>query len=107
MTTSCDASTPYYKDFITVTESLRCPVCEGQRVSSSDAPFALTVKRDVCDYLRQGLTTSDTITRVEEAYGSDLHVENDTSIIMLPLVILLVTLCIIGTIMLKKMMAKV
>jgi cytochrome c-type biogenesis protein CcmH/NrfF len=103
MTRACDASTPYYTDFVTVTEALRCPVCDGQRIASSDAPFALTVKRDVCAALQEGLNAAHTIARIEAAYGSDLHVENGTSPMMLPLLAVMGVFLVLGIMRVRKL----
>jgi cytochrome c-type biogenesis protein CcmH len=105
MSAACDASTPYYADFVTVTESLRCPVCEGQRIASSDAPFALTVKRDVCAALQEGLSAQQTIARIEAAYGADLHVEDDVSPMMLPLLVVMVLLLAFAVIRARRMVS--
>lgn len=86
----CDTSTPYFTDFTTVVQSLRCPVCQGQRIASSDSPFALRVKEDSCAALHQGLSVKQVIQQMEMAYGADLHVENTTSPMMLPLIVVMV-----------------
>jgi cytochrome c-type biogenesis protein CcmH/NrfF len=103
---SCDSSTPYYADFLTVTEALRCPVCGGQRVASSDSPFALTVKRDACAYLHQGMPPAQVIARLETDYGADLGVEDHISAITLPLVMILAALLILGLWKLRGMVGK-
>jgi cytochrome c-type biogenesis protein CcmH len=104
MNESCDASTPYYASFVKITDSLRCPVCAGQRISSSDVPFALTVKRDVCKLLHEGMSVNQTINYIETAYGSDLHVEEKASIELLPLFTLFLALCILGIWIVRKIM---
>ena len=103
---SCDASTPYYTDFVTVAESLRCPVCQGQRIASSDSPFALKVKEDICASLHEGLSASQVITRMEKAYGADLHVENSASGTMLPLVGIIVVIAAFALWKLKTFVLK-
>jgi cytochrome c-type biogenesis protein CcmH/NrfF len=106
MPLTCDTSTPYYADFIAVGEALRCPVCQGQRVASSDAPFALRVKQDICAALHEGLSADQVIARMEVAYGADLHVENTASLVMLPLIAVMTLMAVVAVWKIKKLAFK-
>ncbi len=86
----CDASTPYYEHYVSATQQLRCPVCDGQRIDSSNAPFALTVKQDVCEYIRQGMTVQDVVLQIEADYGQQLRVSDGLALWPLWLMIMMV-----------------
>ncbi len=73
---ACDATTPYYQSYKTIISQLRCPVCGGQRIDSSNAAFAQSVKRDVCDYLVSGTAEHNIIAKVEEDYGQSLRIQS-------------------------------
>ncbi len=102
----CDSSTPYYADFVTVTESLRCPVCQGQRIASSDSPFSLKVKEDICAALQAGLQPDQVTLRMEAAYGADLHVEKAGSFAMLPLMGMILFVAVVAIRQCRRMVIK-
>lgn len=92
----CDATTPYYQDYLIVTKSLSCAVCGGQRVASSDSPFARTVKRDVCKYLQQGMSRAEVVERIEQGYGDGLQVAHTGTPALWPMLGVLAVLAVIG-----------
>ncbi len=97
----CDASTPYYNDFITIQEALRCPVCEGQRIASSDAPFAVSVRKDICTYLQEGMNTDSVIARIEQDYGQGLRVD-DGSVLLWPMIGVILLCLVAGGFVLRR-----
>ena len=86
---ACDSTSPYFSDYAAITQQLRCPVCEGQMIASSDAPFALHVKRSVCEQLMQGKSNPEIMQFIAQEYGEDLRTSNAPELIPLPFIILL------------------
>ncbi len=99
----CDASTPYYQDYTALIQQLRCPVCDGQRINSSDAPFALSVKRDVCTMLHEGVEIEQIIPRIEADYGQSLRVESGFLGDVLPLALVGLVMLVVAGIVVRKL----
>lgn len=101
----CDATTPYFHDYDAITHALRCPVCEGQLIASSDAPFALSVKKDICTALHEGKTRAEVIAYVEDAYGSGLRPLEDEQGGVLPMVGILVLCALLALLLMRTLIA--
>ena len=99
---ACDATTPYYADARAIAAELRCPVCEGQRVQSSAAPFALQVKQDICDHLRAGIPREAVTQRILQDYGADLRTVSGESMALWPLSLTLLGLALASAVLLRR-----
>jgi cytochrome c-type biogenesis protein CcmH len=53
----------------TLSEELRCLVCQNQSLADSHAPLAVDLKNEVREKLRQGASEADVITFMTERYG--------------------------------------
>lgn len=97
---ACDATTIYYRPYKDIIGQLRCPVCDGQRIDSSNAAFAQSVKRDVCKYLVQGVAKEEVIAKVEADYGQSLKIQSFNDVATLPITMILIILIISVSILL-------
>lgn len=100
---SCDSTSPYYQEFQTITQQLRCPVCDGQRISSSHAPFALSVKRDVCNLLHEGVEYDNIIPQIEANYGQSMRVQSVGDNTLTPLLIVFIIMVVAAILIVRKL----
>lgn len=63
-------STPQQKqEFITLTENLRCLVCQNQSLADSNAPLAEDLRRVVYQQLKEGKTPDEIVKFLVDRYG--------------------------------------
>jgi cytochrome c-type biogenesis protein CcmH/NrfF len=96
MSLICDSTTPYYADFLAVSEQLYCPVCAGQNLLSSQARFAVLVRDDICTLLHEGMPNPEIIRTLEQRYGTHLRYSTPAHSEMLPLMSMIGLMVIIA-----------
>lgn len=99
---SCDSSTPYFASYEAIAQSLRCPMCGGQRISSSQSSFALSIKRDICTHLHEGMEAETIISTLEQDYGQSLRIENDLSSFNLFLLVAPIAMLTVAAIVIRR-----
>ncbi|GGF74797.1 cytochrome c-type biogenesis protein [Alteromonas lipolytica] len=55
--------------FLSLTEELRCPMCQNQNIADSDAMIAHDMRRKVYNLVRQGKSGDEVITYMKSRYG--------------------------------------
>lgn len=61
-----------YQNWLEITQSVRCMVCQNQSVYDSYAPFAEQVKSQVALSLQQGMQTDAIYQQLQASYGSQI-----------------------------------
>ncbi len=54
---------------MSISEELRCLVCQNQTIADSDAPLAVDLRREVRDMVKQGMGEEQIVSFMEERYG--------------------------------------
>ncbi len=54
---------------MSISEELRCLVCQNQTIADSDAPLAVDLRREVRDMVKQGMDEEQIVSFMEERYG--------------------------------------
>jgi cytochrome c-type biogenesis protein CcmH/NrfF len=98
---ACDATTPYYATYKQLISQLRCPVCGGQRIDSSQAAFAEAVKRDSCDYVQAAMSQSEIIAKLEQDYGQSLQIHTAADNATWPITAILLAIALIVALKIK------
>ena len=57
------------KLYKTLTEELRCMVCQNQNLADSDVTLARNLKEQIADFVKQGKSKDDITTFMAERYG--------------------------------------
>jgi cytochrome c-type biogenesis protein CcmH len=57
------------QQFRGLTKDLRCPKCQNQSISDSDAPIAQDMRAQVADMVREGHTDEEVVTYFVDRYG--------------------------------------
>lgn len=55
--------------FLSLTEELRCPMCQNQNIADSDAMIAHDLRRKVYQLIQQGYTRDEVVIYMKERYG--------------------------------------
>jgi cytochrome c-type biogenesis protein CcmH len=61
------------KDFLELTETLRCPMCQNQNIADSDAMIAHDMRRKVYQLLSEGKSKQEVIEFMKARYGDFVH----------------------------------
>lgn len=61
------------KAFLELTAELRCPMCQNQSISDSNAMIALDLKRKVYDLVAEGKSKQEVIDYMKQRYGEFVH----------------------------------
>jgi cytochrome c-type biogenesis protein CcmH len=61
-------------DSLAISRQLRCPVCEGQTLESSEALIAQQMKATITQQLAQGKTTDEVLDFMALHYGQEILV---------------------------------
>ena len=76
---------------ISLYESIKCPVCNGQSIADSGADMATHMRLWIKAQLILGRTKQEIITDLEKMYGNDIHLSSHGVIfILLPFMVLLI-----------------
>ena len=71
---SYEFDTPQQRQlFLSLTEELRCPMCQNQNIADSDAMIAHDMRRKVYALLKQGKTEQEVIDFMKSRYGDFVH----------------------------------
>jgi len=54
---------------MSISDELRCLVCQNQTIADSDAPLAVDLRREVRDMVKQGMDKEQVVSFMEERYG--------------------------------------
>ena len=67
---SYEFDTPQQRQlFLSLTEELRCPMCQNQNIADSDAMIAHDMRRKVYNLVKQGKTGDEVIDYMKTRYG--------------------------------------
>lgn len=61
------------KDFLELTEVLRCPMCQNQNIADSDAMIAHDMRRKVYQLMQQGQNQDQVIDFMKQRYGDFVY----------------------------------
>lgn len=65
-----DFDTPTQRQlFLSLTEELRCPMCQNQNIADSDAMIAHDMRRKVYNLVKQGKSGEEVIAYMKSRYG--------------------------------------
>lgn len=61
------------KEFLELTEVLRCPKCQNQNIADSDAPISHDMRRKVYELMQEGNDKSEVIDWMKQRYGDFVY----------------------------------
>lgn len=61
------------KEFLELTEVLRCPKCQNQNIADSDAPIAHDMRRKVYELMQEGSDKPEVIDWMKQRYGDFVY----------------------------------
>lgn len=71
---SYEFDTPQQRQlFLSLTEELRCPMCQNQNIADSDAMIAHDMRRKVYSLMQQGKSEDEIIGYMKERYGDFVY----------------------------------
>ena len=59
--------------FLTLTQELRCPMCQNQNIADSDAMIAHDMRRKVYSLVQEGKSEKEVINYMKARYGDFVH----------------------------------
>lgn len=71
---SYEFDTPQQREtFLTLTQELRCPMCQNQNIADSDAMIAHDMRRKVYTLVQEGKSEQQVINYMKVRYGDFVH----------------------------------
>lgn len=71
---SYEFDTPQQREtFLTLTQELRCPMCQNQNIADSDAMIAHDMRRKVYTLVQEGKSEQEVINYMKVRYGDFVH----------------------------------
>ncbi len=61
------------KEFLELTEVLRCPKCQNQNIADSDAPISHDMRRKVYELMQEGKEKPEVIDWMKQRYGDFVY----------------------------------
>jgi cytochrome c-type biogenesis protein CcmH len=91
--------------FVELTKELRCPKCQNQNISDSDAMIAVDLKRKVYELLQKDYDKDQVIDFMKQRYGDFVYYQppvNSMTIWLWLLPILFILVALAGIVMTRK-----
>ena len=87
-------------------DNIRCPMCSYGKLSSSTAPISQDIKKEIASLINEGYSDQEIFDFMQERYGDyillNTNIEDNKSIFLIPLVILVISILLVTTYTIRK-----
>ncbi|MAI03825.1 MAG: hypothetical protein CMC44_03725 [Flavobacteriaceae bacterium] len=87
-------------------DNIRCPMCSYGNLSSSNAPISSDLKQEIASLINQGYSDQEIFDFMQDRYGDyillDTNIEDNRSIFLIPLVVLVISILLVTTYTIRK-----
>ncbi len=89
-----------------ISDNIRCPKCSYGNISSSNAPISKDLKKEIASLINEGYSDQEIFNLMKERYGDyillDTNIEDNKSIFLIPLVVLVISILLVTTYTIRK-----
>lgn len=87
-------------------DNIRCPKCSYGNISSSNAPISKDLKNEIASLINEGYSDQEIFDLMQDRYGEyillDTNIEDNKSIFLIPLVVLVISILLVTTYTIRK-----
>tara|TARA_B100000427_G_scaffold116585_1_gene96873 strand:+ start:191 stop:577 length:387 start_codon:yes stop_codon:yes gene_type:complete len=87
-------------------DNIRCPKCSYGNISSSNAPISKDLKKEIASLINEGYSDQEIFDLMQDRYGDyillDTNIEDNKSIFLIPLMILVISILLVTTYTIRK-----
>ena len=87
-------------------DNIRCPKCSYGNISSSNAPISKDLKKEIASLINEGYSDQEIFDLMQDRYGDyillDTNIEDNKSIFLIPLVVLIISILLVTTYTIRK-----
>ena len=87
-------------------DNIRCPKCSYGNISSSNAPISKDLKKEIASLINEGYSDQEIFELMQDRYGDyillDTNIEDNKSIFLIPLMILVISILLVTTYTIRK-----
>ena len=87
-------------------DNIRCPKCSYGNISSSNAPISKDLKKEIASLINEGYSDQEIFDLMQDRYGDyillDTNIEDNKSIFLIPLMILVISILVVTTYTIRK-----
>ena len=87
-------------------DNIRCPMCSYGNLSSSNAPISSDLKQEIASLINEGYSDQEIFDFMQDRYGDyillDTNIEDNRSIFLIPLVVLIISILLVTTYTIRK-----
>ena len=87
-------------------DNIRCPKCSCGNISSSNAPISKDLKNEIASLINEGYSDQEIFDLMQDRYGEyillDTNIEDNKSIFLIPLVVLVISILLVTTYTIRK-----
>ena len=87
-------------------DNIRCPKCSYGNISSSNAPISKDLKKEIASLINEGYSDQEIFDLMQYRYGDyillDTNIEDNKSIFLIPLMILVISILLVTTYTIRK-----
>ena len=87
-------------------DNIRCPMCSYGNLSSSNAPISSDLKQEIASLINEGYSDQEIFDFMQDRYGDyillDTNIEDNRSIFLIPLVVLVISILLVTTYTIRK-----
>ena len=89
-----------------ISDNIRCPKCSYGNISSSNAPISKDLKKEIASLINEGYSDQEIFNLMKKRYGDyillDTNIEDNKSIFLIPLMILVISILLVTTYTIRK-----
>ena len=89
-----------------ISDNIRCPKCSYGNISSSNAPISKDLKKEIASLINEGYSDQEIFDFMQDRYGDyillDTNIEDNRSIFLIPLVVLVISILLVTTYTIRK-----
>ena len=87
-------------------DNIRCPMCSYGNLSSANAPISSDLKQEIASLINEGYSDQEIFDFMQDRYGDyillDTNIEDNRSIFLIPLVVLVISILLVTTYTIRK-----
>ena len=89
-----------------LTENIRCPMCSYGNLASSNSGISNDLKNEIASLINEGYSDQEIFDLMQDRYGDyillDTNIEDNKSIFLIPLMILVISILVVTTYTIRK-----
>ena len=89
-----------------LTKNIRCPMCSYGNLTSSNSGISNDLKNEIASLINEGYSDQEIFDLMQDRYGDyillDTNIEDNKSIFLIPLMILVISILLVTTYTIRK-----